>query len=190
MLQIHKTVTSLFRKTTTWRLFLSFPVHSLYFLFLSLFFFCVFDYKWNRVLISSVGSKKSRRREDRLGTVCGCYWGALHSAFLYFFFLMWHAIPILCHIVLSVHSCTFPTMLITSPLYVFLDWRDEFIHVMHATYPMSRFLVPCPVLHNSLLVELPSSFRVDIVRLAGCFIQIQMKKERKKESHGASKSDH
>jgi hypothetical protein len=34
-------------------------------------------------------------------TVCGCYWGALHSAFLYFFFLCgMHAILILCHIVI------------------------------------------------------------------------------------------
>jgi ATP/ADP translocase len=113
--------------------------------------------------------------------------GALSFGILvFFFFLCGMQFPLLCHIVLSVHSCTFPTMLITSLLCVFLDWRDEFMschacHVSYVTISLSLSLSRA----ITLLVELLSY----IVRLAGRFIKIQKKKKKKKKemspSHGA-----
>jgi hypothetical protein len=81
-----------------------------------------------------------------LGRTVWVLLGRSSFGILVFFLLMWHASNShsLSHRYLSVHSCTLQTVLITSPLCVFLDWRDEFIHVMHAMYPMSRFLFPCP----------------------------------------------
>lgn len=180
MLQIHKTVTSPFSKIRNLAFFFSLSCSFfVLFLFLSLFFFCVFDYKWNRVLISSVGSKKSRRREDRLVTVCGCYWGALHSAFLYFFFLCgMHAILILCHIVICAFLYFFNHVDHFSTLCV--SWLARRIHSCHATYPMSRLLVPCPVFYIILYSwNSHRRFALIIVRLTGCLIKTQMKKERK-----------